>query len=437
MKFKYILNHDVRFTALNQLWRLISGPMMLIVIPIFLNPEEQGFWYTIIGLAALGVLADLGFTSIVLQFSAHEYANLDKNPINKILLGNEYYIQRISSLFHFIVNWTRKVTIVIFPLIFCIGCLILSQHHSDIAWFFPWLIYSIGSIIIFLNNVVLSFIEGCENVGDVQKIRFYMSFVNIILTLIGLYLQIGLFALSIAFIFSASIGSVIILKKYILLLQQLYIRKDTKNHSWGENIFPLLKKYAITWIGGYFSFSIFTPIAFYYYGAIEAGKVGLSIALWSAIFSISNIWITVVVPKINILVAKKNYIELNTLFYRHLKFALFTFVFGMIVFFNIYFYFYYNKFIIVDRFIDIEGLILVSSAWLLQIIISSFAVYMRAHKIELLVKQSLFTGLYIVVTTLFSSYFFPFEYFFIGFLSSYFFSIFWVFYIFKNFKRGI
>jgi len=79
---------------------------------------------------------------------------------------------------------------------------------------------------------------------------------------------------------------------------------------------------------------------------------------------------------------------------------------------------------------------IIALGWLLQIIISSLAVYMRAHKEEPLMVPSFVTGVYIAITTLLIAMYLPFEYFFLGFLSSYVWGIPWVVVIFKRYKKG-
>ena len=37
-----LLNKDMLHTLLNQLWRVVAGPALLICIPLFLTPVEQG-----------------------------------------------------------------------------------------------------------------------------------------------------------------------------------------------------------------------------------------------------------------------------------------------------------------------------------------------------------------------------------------------------------
>ncbi|WP_235777316.1 hypothetical protein [Pseudomonas piscis] len=77
MNLKSLFDKDFRQTAINQVWKLFSGPLLLVLLPIYLTPEAQGYWYTFVSLAALAVFADMGFSAILLLFSAHEFANLE------------------------------------------------------------------------------------------------------------------------------------------------------------------------------------------------------------------------------------------------------------------------------------------------------------------------------------------------------------------------
>ena len=46
---------DLVNTAINQLYRLISRPLMLLFILLYLTQIEQGYWYTFTIVAALAV----------------------------------------------------------------------------------------------------------------------------------------------------------------------------------------------------------------------------------------------------------------------------------------------------------------------------------------------------------------------------------------------
>lgn len=167
---KTILSHDFRHTAINQLWRLFSA--LLILIPLYITAEVQGYWYTFISLAALAVFADMGFSTILLQFSAHEFAHL-KFESDKTIGGNQKHLERLASLLRFAIKWSCAIGVIAFPIILFIGFIILNQKETEISW----IVYGIASSFVFVNSMLLSFIEGCDSVGDVQKIRFCDSFI--------------------------------------------------------------------------------------------------------------------------------------------------------------------------------------------------------------------------------------------------------------------
>lgn len=431
---KTILSQDFRHTAINQLWRLFSGPALLILIPIYLTAESQGYWYTFMSLAALAVFADMGFSTILLQFSAHEFAHL-KFESNKILSGKQNHLERLASLLRFAMKWSGSVGIIAFPIILVIGFFILNQKQTEINWILPWVIYGLASVFVFINSMLLSFIEGCNSVGEVQKIRFLISFSTVISTVCLLLAGAELYALAISLFIGALTGTVLIIYRYINMLKQLYVLGLKLEHDWKKEILPLVGKYAISWISGYFIFSIFTPIAFHYYGTIQSGQVGLSIAVCTAIFGIANIWMTIIIPKMNMLVSQKNYETFDSIFRKHLILSISTYIFGIITLFIIITFF--KDYVPFDeRLVSPFSLMIISTGWLFQIIISGFAIYMRAHKEEPLVIPSFVSGIYIGLVTLIIAIYLPFEYFFLGFLSSFVWGMPWIMVIFKKYKGG-
>lgn len=429
---KTLLSHDFKHTAINQLWRLVSGPALLVLIPIYLSAEVQGYWYTFISLAALAIFADMGFSTILLQFSAHEFAYL-KFESNKTLSGSQKHLERLATLLRFAIKWSSAVGFIVFPIILIVGFFILNQKQTEINWIFPWIIYGLASVFIFVNSMLLSFIEGCNNVGEIQKIRFWISFTTVISTVCLLFLGTELYALVISLFVGALIGTILILFRYLSMLNQLYSMELEIEYDWKTEILPLVGKYAISWISGYFIFSIFTPIAFYYFGTIEAGKVGLSIAVCTAIFGIANIWMTIIIPKMNMLVSQKDYEILNPIFKKHLILSIITYILGIIIFFIIITVFKeYVPF--EERLVSPFSLMIISTGWLLQIITNSLALYMRAHKEEPLVIPSFLSGIYISLVTLVIAIYLPFDYFFLGFLSSFVWVMPWVILIFRTYK---
>lgn len=96
--FTEMYKKDIRATIINQLFRVVAGPVLLLILPYYLTSVEQGYWYTFTSIAALSIFADLGFSNIVLQFTAHEFASLKFNKHN-IITGNKERLWKLASFF--------------------------------------------------------------------------------------------------------------------------------------------------------------------------------------------------------------------------------------------------------------------------------------------------------------------------------------------------
>lgn len=427
------LNSSHLFSFLFQSSRVINILSMLFFVPIFLDKIEQGYWFLFISLAALIIIADSGFSTIILQFAAHEFAYLKFNE-NGDIIGDSDRLKRLSSFFVFSLKWISFVIVIFTPIIFFIGYYIISSKNYNVLWLIPWTIYVFSSALNFLNNSILYFWEGCNLVKKSQKIRSINIIINTIIMILFLSLGFKLYALALSLLFSSAITFIIIwfnYKKNIMFFFSLYKKE---RYNWKKEFFPLLGKYSISWVSGYLIFQMYTPLAFKYYGAIEAGKIGISITLWSGMLAFSNIWLYVITPKINMLISKKEWLKLDVLFFKNTLYSAFTFIFGFIVFFSL-FYFYGGKISLLSRFMTIKGMFFLAFGWFLQLIVNSIAIYLRSHKQELLVIPSLVSAVYIAVSTYITVKFMDFDYIFLGFFTSYLWGLPWIIHIFNNKRK--
>jgi hypothetical protein len=420
-------------TFLTQLWRLVSGPLSLLFIPLFLSTEDQGFWYTFSSLSALSVFADLGFTTIVLQFSAHEYAFLKFE--NGKLVGNEINLARISSLFNFILKWSAIMILVVFPIITLIGIKMFSDKSQTFFWLIPWFIYLIASVGNFLCYVLSSFFQGCEQVNKIQRIMLYASITTTLVLIPMLYFNMGLYSLAFSLLAGVLVYMFLLIRSYRKLIIQL-LHHNKLEGNWKKELLPLLGKYAVSWSSGYFVFQIYTPVMFQFKGAVEAGKVGITLSLINAMYSISNVWFVAKTPRFNILVAAKKWIDLDKLFKKTLIYSASTYLFGICVLFGIYSildgnWVLFDK--ISSRFLGIIPLSMLLFGWLLQVFISGSAVYLRAHKKEVYMYVSLISGIFVVLATFVCARYLPAPYLFSGFIVS---QLFFGFFLYRIFDKN-
>ena len=427
---------DVFSTFLNQGWRIISGPFVLLCIPYFLSAMEQGYWYTFISVAALSVLADLGFSNIILQFSAHEFAFLSFRE-NNLIEGDSEHLDKLAAFFKFSIKWLFKVVIIVFPLIIIGGYYFISSKgsldESPYLWQLSWIIYAVTSAFLFMNSIVLSFFEGCNLVSKVQRIRFQISAATSLVMIFGLFLHLRLFALALSSVMGVLVGCFLIYHHFSEVIRQLLQISKHAFYDWWPEFSSLIWRYAISWGSGFLVFQIFTPLTFYFYGPISAGKIGISIAMWTAGYNIAISWITAVTPKLNMLISEKKWALLDQLFkYSFIKSVGMMFL-GGIGFFIVE-YFIGSQFNFFTRILAPKGMAILFLAWLLQVMVNALSIYLRAHKREPLVIVSCVNAVIVLGGTALCGMFLDSEYMFLGFLAGTVFQCIATLRIFKNYR---
>jgi len=428
-----MLNKDLLNTALNQLWKIVSGPLVLLFIPLYLTAVEQGYWYSFISIAALSIFADLGFSVIILQFAAHEFAYL-KFDEDGCITGDQQHLERLATFFLFAVKWLIKVIAIVFPIIVVGGYFFLSYRQENIHWHLPWIIYSCFSGGLFFYSSILYFFEGCNSVKDVQLIRLQIAICTTLVMLTGLYCKINLYALALSLVISNLVGIYLLHRKFHAAIKQLLNISKYASYDWRKEFFSLIWRYAISWSSGYFIFQLFVPLTFRYHSAVEAGRVGISIAMWTAGFGIANTWLVSITPKLNMLIAENKWAELDLLFNKNLYRAMETMFFGGCAYFFVY-RLGLGKLKLFDRFETWIPMLMLFACWMLQLYINSLALYLRAHKREPMMLLSAISAIYIAITTLLCAKFLPAKFLFLGFLSSYFFGVPATLFIYKKQKK--
>jgi O-antigen/teichoic acid export membrane protein len=411
---------DLFFTLLNQLWRLVSGPVILLLIPLFLSPEQQGYWFLFGSLSALSIFADLGFSNIILQFSAHEFACLCFLD-NGFLAGEEKNLQKLGSFFRFVIKWISSICAVVFPIIYAIGIVFFIRDDVLAVYLLPWTLYAIGTLINFFNNSILSFIEGLNRIESIQKIRLGVAIINTAIVAFGLSLGGNIYARAFGMLLSTSAVFISIFGSFRRVLTQLLILSKGFVYSWRKEVLPLFIKYALSFSSGYFIFYIYTPLMHFFHGPIHSGKVGITITLVMAVFNMSNIWMYTITPKMNILISQKLWNNLDNLFRKRLSLSLGTYILisiGLFLFLALFGNFWIIPRITI-RFLSVTSVIMLLVCYFLQLFINSWALYLRGHKQEPYMVPSVLSAIWIAIVTCLAGRFLSPAWFFFGFLTSY------------------
>lgn len=394
------LDRAIAITLLNRIWVVLAGPLTLFFILNKLTPIEQGFYYTINSILGLQVFFELGLGFVILQTVSHWAAGLHFS--DGILFGDD---EKKSRLGRFLVDVLSKYALISFLFICFVlgfGYYFLSggEGSESIQWKLAWCILVPLFGLSIISNALFSYLEGMGFVQDVALARLVQSVASISLLCISLNVGVGLISLAIMHGANLIIACLWIGLRYHKTLSPLAHNRAPKGViRWMEEIWPFQWRVAISWVAGYLGSLAITPIVFHRLGAIEAGKIGLSITLMGAITSGALAWVTTKSPKFGRLVAQREFHELMKLYKNSRTISLIVGGLTVIICILIVYVMglYWPR--LAMRFVSIEAISMLGIVVLMNIQISSCALLLRSFRREPFVAMSVVIGLLTALAT--------------------------------------
>lgn len=404
------IDKSIAYSSGSRVVQAFTGVGSVFFISTFLTGVEQGFYYTFGSLLALQVFFELGLTGIMTQYVAHEVSHLvlDKNGEYQ---GEVRYKSRLASLVRFCVKWYTILAVIVFIFLSIFGFIYFSKYGSnqgeDVSWKIPWLIICIATSINLFLSPITSILTGLGFVKETSKISFWQQVIMPSISWFGLFLGLKLYVSGIASLISIALCLFLMIKQKLLpILRNLLKTTINERVEYMTEIFPYQWKIAISWISGYFIFQLFNPVLFATEGAVVAGQMGMTLQALNAINAFSMNWINTKIPLFSGLIAQKQFLELDKIFCKTLKQMSFVCFLMLMLFFTLIVVlritdFSIGKTVLADRFLAYVPMLLMMLPIFLGQFIGAWATYLRCHKAEPYLVNSIVAG----VLCLFSTFF--------------------------------
>jgi len=402
----------IAYTVLSRIIQAGGGVITLLFVAKCLSKVEQGYYYTFGSILAIQIFFELGLSNIITQFVAHETASLTWN--DKVSFsGSKESGSRLSSLLRFAIRWFAIIAFLLFFGLLTVGYFFFNKYgKSDhiVEWQIPWLILSVTTSFSLMLSPILAFLEGLGRIKEVAKIRLIQQIIQISFVLIFFSIGFKLFSSPLAAIISFGIVPLWILmgnKKKLLVF--IWNKLDIYKVNYRLEIFPFQWKIALSWISGYFIFQLFNPVIFATEGPVVAGQMGMTLTVLNSILSLALSWMTTKVPAFSKLIAQKDYKKLDSLFNETLVQSTVLNLLALTTLFGVVFVLRYFQIKIAgknfaDRFLPYLPMLFMMIPILLNHISSSWATYMRCHKREPLLLQSVIMGILCSASTIVLGY---------------------------------
>lgn len=378
-----------------------TGVASVFFITAFLTGVEQGFYYTFGSLLALQVFFELGLTGIMTQYVAHEASHLQLNA-DGYYEGAEVYKSRLASLLRFCVKWYAVIAILVFAFLMVVGYLFFMSYTVEgevIDWELPWMLVCIGTAIKLFQSPLNSIFMGLGMVKEMSKVGFYQQIIMPVFTWLGLAVGMKLYVVGFGYLFTVIYWQAFVQRQGLMrILHRLWQIPITEKVGYFKEIFPYQWRIALSWVSGYFIFQLFNPVLFATEGAVVAGQMGMTLQALNAIQMFSFSWLNTKVPLYSSLISLKDYGRLDRIFNKTLKqmvsvcgFLLLSF-FGVIWLLNVT-QLEFNGNVLANRFLGYGPMLLMMLPVFLQQYVNSWATYLRCHKQEPFLVNSICGGL--------------------------------------------
>lgn len=403
------VDKSIAYSSGSNVLRGFTGLVSIYFVSMCLTGEEQGYYYTFGSILAIQVFFELGFTSIITQYVAHEQAHLWWSDDGLSLYGEEKYKSRLTHLLHFCIKWYSVIAVLLFVVLNVVGYVFFSKYSRDetISWALPWLLISLGTCANLMLAPLNSFVQGLGKVKEMSKIAFYIAIIAPVGSWMCLLLGCKLYVVGIVSFLTAILYICYFCSTSLKgILINLWKGKITERISYMKEIFPYQWKIALSWMSGYFIFQLFNPVLFATEGAKDAGQMGMTLTVLNAINALSMNWITTKVPLFSRLIELKDYFSLDKIFnktvWQETSICLVLLVvYGLGVEFLRYFQIGFHGNLIGDRFLAFLPMLLMCLPVYTNQFVFSVATYLRCHKKEPFLIQSIVMGVLTMLSTVF------------------------------------
>lgn len=282
----------------SRLWSIVAGAVTILLVPITLSPEEQGYYYTFGSLLAMQVFFELGLNQVIVYLVGHEASKLSWRN-GRIEGGAPEAISRLHSVVVMLRRWYLVAALLFLVVVFLSGFALFGRNGAEPdVWLIPWAVIVGAASINLYCSPFLAFTEGVGQVGQVGALRLVQSLIGCVLMWAGLMAGLGLVAVA-------------LMPTIAVICTSLWLRQEGRPTNavvrasrdaagggvdWVREVLPFQWRMAVSWMSGYLVFQAFVPLAFMNLGAVEAGRLGIALSVFSAVLSIGASWVNAKAP---------------------------------------------------------------------------------------------------------------------------------------------
>lgn len=317
------VDNAVGFAVLSRFWQLLTGPLTQLLIVFSFSKATQDYYYAFGNMLGMQIFVELGLSVVLINLASHEWASLQL--VEGRIAGTPESLSRLVSLGRLMFRW-YSVAAVMFGIVVCVaGVWFLndttrlrqaSQSSAEsVVWLWPWV------SLVTLNAAQLwllprtSILEGCGQLPTINRFRFWQGVLGSVTVWLLMIAGFGIWALVGSAFIRLSGESWLTFRIYRRFFETFAVTKVSSELSWKDEILPLQWRMAVQ--GGAMWFASQMPgLMLLRQAEGESGRFGMTMTILTALQSATMAWIETRRPHFGTLIAKRDYVELDRLFFR-------------------------------------------------------------------------------------------------------------------------
>ncbi|MGB7346566.1 MAG: hypothetical protein WBD20_20260 [Pirellulaceae bacterium] len=277
-----------------RLWQAFAGPLTLILLIRSLTLGEQGVYYALTGIVSIQAYFELGLLNVLVSHSGHQMAGVDQADDQAKELASARMRDLIRSSF----RWFGMAALLYLATALGFGWFTLWD--SQVSWQLPLLaLIPVAAISVWLAPA-MSILEGAGQRDLVYRIRFLQMVIGSLCVWIALALDLKLWAL----VVSAMVQAVVLI--YVRFVMQIAffsrfeaVKRQASDFVWTRDIVPMQWRMALIGMTFHFATQFFTIIVIKFHSDVEAGPLGMTLSLTSAIQMLALAWVQTKYPVVS------------------------------------------------------------------------------------------------------------------------------------------
>lgn len=314
------VDRAVAYSLLSQGWNLVAQPVTLLLTVHYLSETELGYFYTFGAIVGLQMFFDLGLGVVTVQFMSHEAGHLHW-AADGTLEGSPAAKSRLASLYRLSMMWYATIAAVLATVLLGAGWVFFTLYgRPGVAWKFAWTWTVLVTTAGLLPLPAFMLLAACGRVADMVRI----SGIQKVATTCGQWLALAGGGVLLSWPAAQSLGLAVLTgwlaAGWWTTFRDLRRQPTTGPRvGWWDEVWPFQWRIAVSAPFGFLTSYIFTPVLFTrdpVTGPVEAGQMGMSLAVMNVLVSATIAWIGVRMPTFGHLIARREWAALDRLFRR-------------------------------------------------------------------------------------------------------------------------